>query len=76
MLLLDTRPNHENHPRKLPRKVARLETGEQAFLLPVYAVVLERKRHVSVRQNEGRGGYDRGPVPIQYKEEGKRQSRS
>ena len=65
MLLLDTSPDHENYPRELPRKAPFLETGEQALLLPMYAVVLERRRHVSVRRREGRGEYNRGPVPME-----------
>jgi hypothetical protein len=72
VLLLDARPDHENYSRKPSRKVARLRTGERALLLPMYAVVLERERHVSARRGEGRGGYNRGPVPIQNEEEEKR----
>jgi hypothetical protein len=74
VLLLDTRPDHENHARELSRKVVLLETVERAFLLPMYAVVLERKRHVSVCRREGRGGYHRGPVLIQN--EGKEKTQS
>lgn len=76
VVALDTRPDHENYPREVSGKALVLETGEQALLLPVYAIVLERTRHVLVRGMEGPGGCHRGPVPMQNEEEEKRQSLS